>query len=65
MSKLNNEQLANKIDWEGGIIAAIEWGIHAGDIEDPEVASLWAEIEVGYSLLYPAFSRLNELLELP
>lgn len=51
--KLSAEALAQKIRWEGGLWSALEYGIHAADIEDPEIADLWARLEVRYLDLAP------------
>ena len=39
------EQLADKVHWEGGVYAALEYGLRSEDIEDPELASLWRRME--------------------
>ena len=32
-----------KVEWEGGIGAALNYGLRAEDIADPALAKLWAE----------------------
>jgi hypothetical protein len=58
-SKLSLRRLADKVGWEGGILAAIDYGIRSEDIADPEVAALWAKIEGLYDQMTPALGRLD------
>lgn len=37
--------LAAKITWEGGIGAALDWGITAADMPDAELEQAWGELE--------------------
>jgi len=45
---LNLTQLANKIEWEGSVAEAIEYGVKWSDIEDEKVANLWRLAEAAY-----------------
>jgi hypothetical protein len=51
--KLTTERLARKIRWEGGLLAALEYGIKAEDIADPEISALWARLAKAYDELAP------------
>jgi hypothetical protein len=46
-------QLAEKVDWEGGPLEALEYGITAEDVEDPSVRELWQELQDRYRALTP------------
>lgn len=59
---MNNERLATKVDWEGGVLAAIIYGIHADQIADPEVAALWREAEKAHAVLEPTLRDLERRL---
>lgn len=61
-SKYSKDELQDKIDWEGGILAAIEYGIYSTDIADPKIAKLWDEAVALYDELSPILSQLEELL---
>lgn len=61
-NKLNQALLAQKIRWEGGLIGALSYGIHADDIEDPELARLWAELERLYNELEPLLEAVGDRL---
>lgn len=41
----SKQEVANKVDSEGGIIDALVWGLSAEDIADPELADAWRELE--------------------
>jgi len=60
--RLTLARLANKVDWEGGILEAIEYGVTREHIADPEVAELWGRLEALYSEMTPAIGRLNRLM---
>lgn len=40
-SKMTAEDLQQKIDWEGGTIDALIYGVEASDIEDEDLAHAW------------------------
>lgn len=51
--------LADKVGWEGGILATIDYGVRSRDIDDPEVARLWAELETLYDQMVPVPGRVD------
>lgn len=53
------DQLAYKIQWEGGVLDAIEYGIKADEIEDVEIRALWDEVETGYRRLWPLIHEIE------
>lgn len=56
-------RLAEKVDWEGGVIEALEYGIRSGDIADPEVATVWRRVEQLWSELRPAVRQIERTLQ--
>jgi hypothetical protein len=60
--KMSIDRLAQKIRWEGGLLAALEYGITAKDIEDPELAKLWRRLERSYGTLTPLIDEAAERL---
>jgi hypothetical protein len=60
--KLSNEDLSRKIRWEGGILAALDYGIRAADVADPEVRKLWARLERSYRTLEPLLDEAADRL---
>ena len=57
--KMSLRLLADKVGWEGGILATIDYGVRSADIDDPEVAKLWAELETLYDQMIPAMGKLD------
>ena len=55
------KDVADKVDWEGGVIAAIDWGISSEDIDNQSLAKLWAEVENAYA----AIDLINQILHSP
>lgn len=60
---LDADRLAQKIRWEGGLWAALEFGIRADDITDPELADLWSRLERGYRELAPLLDEARSRLD--
>lgn len=56
-------RFARKVRWEGGVLNAIDYGMHSNDVPDAQIALTWAEAEDLYGRLRPILSRLDEFLE--
>jgi hypothetical protein len=61
--KMDESALAQKIRWEGGLWSALEYGIQARDIADPELAALWARLERGFSEMAPLIDAATKRLD--
>jgi hypothetical protein len=59
---MNATELARKVDWEGGVLSALEYGIRSEEIDDPELATLWRRLECVYEQLRPSIRLANRLL---
>ena len=59
---MNRDRLATKVEWEGGVLAAIEYGIRSNMIEDKDLRAVWKELEERYLALTPIVDRLEEML---
>lgn len=62
MGNWTNQEVANKVDWEGGIIEALYWGLRSDDIADPDLSAAWAELE---TTVPPILDRIRNLLPEP
>jgi hypothetical protein len=53
--------LAGKIEWEGGLMEALDYGIHVGDMPegDAELTEAWSRLEASYR----ETARLAEVVE--
>ena len=54
-------EVARKVRWEGGVLAALEYGIGSEDIADADLAALWQRMESLYESLRPMV-RETELM---
>ena len=46
---MTKERLADKIEWEGGVLEAVEYGIKVSDLPDgvpEEIADAWGRLEM-------------------
>jgi hypothetical protein len=57
--KFSLRRLADKVGWEGGILATLDYGVRSSDIDDMEVARLWAELEALYEAMIPAMGEID------
>lgn len=55
--------LASKINWEGGIISTLEYGIRSEDIHDINLRLAWRDIEVLYDQMRPRIVEFQRLLD--
>jgi hypothetical protein len=60
--RLATTELADLVQTYGGILGAIEYGVRAGEIADPEIANAWGQIEKQYQLMSPNLSVIARLL---
>jgi hypothetical protein len=59
---MNARELARKVEWEGGVLGALEYGIRSEEVDDPELATLWHRMETIYEQLRPSIRLANQLL---
>ncbi len=58
-AKLSLRRLAARVGAEGGIVAAIDYGVRHTDIEDRDVAAIWAEVQGLYERMVPLMDQLD------
>lgn len=54
--------LRAKIEWEGGVLDAMDYGIRDDDIEDEELATAWADMSLAYADLSDDIFEFEETL---
>jgi CRISPR/Cas system endoribonuclease Cas6 (RAMP superfamily) len=57
--RLDHRSLADTVRNNGGILGAIEYGISADDIDDPEIANAWRRVVDQYAALRPNLVIIN------
>ena len=60
--KMTTKMLAQKVAWEGGIVATLDYGISPSEIEDPEVADIWSRLYSLYNEMGPLMTDLDKRL---
>jgi hypothetical protein len=55
--------LAQKIRWEGGLMAALDYGIEANAIRDQELAALWTSLDEAYRRFSPLLEEIADRLK--
>jgi hypothetical protein len=57
--KMSIGRLARKVQWEGGVLEAVQYGIRAEQIADPELSASWRRIEEMWASLQPAVAAVD------
>lgn len=62
---MTDEEFANKVDYEGGIFLALEYGMTAEDLKNKEgvLYASWFELEAKYLELKPLCGRVQDNLD--
>lgn len=57
------EDLRGKVDWEGGVLDAIEYGIKPAEVPEGELRDLWTQACALHEQLDPVLERIGKLLD--
>lgn len=60
---MTRNQFLDKIEYEGGIIEALIWGLKSTDCDDPYLRRIWQSIERWYHDTPDEYPELEDLLE--
>lgn len=60
--KISSAWLAQKVAWEGGPLATLDYGIVAEQIEDPALRALWQDLQDRYRGLAPLVADIERFL---
>jgi hypothetical protein len=57
--------VAAKVEWEGGVMDALDYGIHAVDmpVGDKELIAAWTALENAFNALQPHADAVESMLE--
>lgn len=58
----SNVDIANKADWEGGILDVLGW-VSSENVKDKELKKLWVKLEKSYSKLSPILDKIQRILD--
>jgi hypothetical protein len=59
---MTRNELARKVEWEGGALGALEFGIVFQDIDDPVLRDLWKNLQDRYRALTPLVRDIERRL---
>ena len=62
-SRMTIEELASKVEWEGGVEGALDYGVTSDDIEDPQLSALWAKATEAHAVLQYIVADINKILD--
>jgi hypothetical protein len=60
---MDRQRLAEKVAWEGGVFAALRYGLRSEEIADPKLRALWARMERKYQAITPIAVEIAAILE--
>jgi hypothetical protein len=58
----DRDLLAYKIQWEGGVLATLDYGLQPEDIEDERLRAAWGELRELHGRLRPLVKSFERLL---
>jgi len=56
------QDLADKIEWEGGIEPSLDYGIKSSDMPDPELEAAWLILQTRWGILQEQVNVVRKLL---
>jgi hypothetical protein len=58
------QDVGSKVDWEGGLVEALDYGIKADDMPegDTELIEAWTELQAAHAVLEKAAEKVTALL---
>jgi len=61
---MNEEDFIGKVAWEGGIVGALEYGLTASDLQDPDsqLAKAWRRMEGAWAKFENRRDRVQDLI---
>ncbi len=62
MPRMTPQDLLDKIEWEGGLVESIAYGIDSTEVPE-EVEILWRHAEQAYDALEPLAMKIERVLE--
>lgn len=58
----DRDLLAHKINWEGGVLATLDYGLRPEDIADERLRAAWAELRELHGRIRPLVKSFERLL---
>jgi hypothetical protein len=59
----DRDLLAYKINWEGGVLATLDYGLRPEDIADEDLRAVWTELHALHGRMRPLIKDLERQLK--
>ena len=59
----DRDLLAYKVNWEGGVLATLDYGLRPEDIADRDLRAAWAELRELHARMRPLVKAFERLLQ--
>jgi hypothetical protein len=65
MEKMTEDEFLQKVEWEGGVVEALEYGLRADMLKDPNIklGRLWKSLETAWLGLQPLMGAVESYFE--
>lgn len=60
--RMTESDFAAKIEWEGGIVDALEYGLKYSDCEPGELRNAWEKLEVKWATIQDEINAVEDIL---
>jgi len=60
----SREELAAKIEWEGGVMGALEYGITAAQMPDEKMRAVWTDLQNAAVSIFDLCEQVETILEM-
>lgn len=57
------QDFAGKVEWEGGILEAVDYGLKPEDAPEGPLRELWAQLVAQYALIEPIMRKVQRALD--
>ena len=63
--QMTPDEFVNKVDWEGGVLDALEYGLRSTELDDsnPALKGGWIELEKAWVDFEPLLHGVEQLVE--
>ena len=63
MAEYTEKEFAQKIDWEGGVIDALEYGLKSTDVEPGDLRDAWKTLQYWWDHLEGDLSVVQRMID--
>jgi hypothetical protein len=61
----DRDLLAYKVNWEGGVLATLDYGLRPEDIADEDLRAAWVELRALHARMKPLIKGFEKRLKAP